>query len=263
VSQLEHFLGVAVQAAREAGHLLLDGFKEEQDPETKGGLSYDLVTIYDRRADEHIRRLIAQAFPDHGLVTEESGQVGNPDASLQWVVDPLDGTTNFAHGDPFWCVSIALLDGEELPLLGVVYDPGRHQLYSAIRGQGARRDGEPITVSAWDNLEQSLVHAINPYRPPPGWYEHLEGLVAHGIRHHGATALELAQVAAGQAEVIWGQGSHLWDVAAGILLVAEAGGRVTSYDGGPWGQHNGLIASNGLIHDEVVHMLQNHAAMLG
>jgi myo-inositol-1(or 4)-monophosphatase len=187
--------------------------------------------------------------------------VARDPAAVAWVVDPLDGTNNFAHGFPVFAVSLAAIRGDEV-LAGATYDPLRDELFAARRGGGATLNGRPIRVSARERLATSLVATGFPYDKATNPDNNIAQFAAvtplvRGIRRAGSAALDLAYVAAGRLEAYWERGTNAWDVAAGILLVREAGGRVTDYEGGPPRLEGGrFVASNGPVHDQLLEVLQ-------
>ena len=250
---MDKFLQVALEAAREAGAVLLAEHSRPQKISYKGDV--DLVTETDKRSEAIIVGRLRREFPEHRIVAEE-GSSGTAAASrYEWHVDPLDGTTNFAHGYPCFAISIALLqDGQ--PLVGVVFNPVSDELFSATRGAGAYLNGEPIHVSKIEKLGTSLVAT--------GFPTHKRGdngnihyywqftLRSHGVRRDGSAALDLCSVACGRFEAFWEFGLKSWDTAAGILLVTEAGGKVTDLSGGPYRPGGpDLLVSNGFIHAEM------------
>jgi myo-inositol-1(or 4)-monophosphatase len=237
---------------RHAGGLEAGSIDEKSD--------HDLVTFVDREAEEAIRRSLEKAFPADAIVGEE-GASGTPKAPAgrAWVVDPLDGTTNFAHDVSPYAVSIALCDDGE-PIVGVVIDVAHNDLYTAIRGAGALVNGKPMRVSATDELARSLISTGFPfrdYRYMAGYLETFEAVAraTRGIRRHGAVAVDLAWLARGRFDGFFEAGLAPWDLAAGVLLVLEAGGRV---DGLPQGMDpvwdGAVLASNGRIHEELAGM---------
>ena len=252
----------ASEIAREAGALLRDYFAQGVETEYKGDV--DLVTVADRAAEKFIRGRLAQAFPDHGVYGEEGTREGL-DREFRWYVDPLDGTTNFAHGFPQFCVSMGLerrstgssqsVDG--VLEAGIIYDPLRNELFTAERGRGARLNEKAIRPSRAPELAEALVATGFPSRKrhtsPNIHFYHEFTLRSHGVRRAGSAALDLAYVAAGRLDAFWEFNLNPWDTAAGILLVEEAGGRVSDFSG----NHVELsslevLASNGLIHDELL-----------
>ena len=253
-------LNFAIQTAREAGQILADKFGRALQVSNKGDI--DLVTEADLAAERLIVERIRSYHPRHAILTEESGDVkeaGGADAAHKWIIDPLDGTTNYAHGYPVFCVSIAL-EHEGRIVLGVVYDPTRDELFAAERGEGATLNGRSIRVSETDELNRALICTGFPYdvRERGDFVQHFRRFImrAQSVRRDGAAALDLACVAAGRFEGFYEEGLRPWDVAAGVLLVEEAGGRVTHYDGSPFNIYaTHITASNGLVHDEMLRVL--------
>lgn len=260
----------ALAIAREAGTLLREGYFASGSAHKEIALkssSMDLVTRYDKAAETLIADRLRTAFPEHRLLAEEGATNSDGDSPYLWVVDPLDGTTNFAHGFPVFAVSMALLENGQ-PRLGVVYDPTRDECFSAIAGQGAwltRADGpsQRLQVSAARTLQESLLATGFPYDVQTSEWDNLKEFRAflkrsRGVRRPGAAALDLAYVAAGRIDGYWEYKLSPWDVAAGILLVQEAGGRVTSIEDGPVHLEGRLhlIANNGHLHEEMVAVLR-------
>jgi len=250
---MDQFLKIALEAAREAGAVLLAEHSRPQKISYKGDV--DLVTETDKRSEALIVGRLRREFPDHRIVAEE-GSGGAAEASqYEWHVDPLDGTTNFAHGYPCFAISIGLLRNGE-PLVGVVFNPVSNELFSATLGGGAFLNGRPIQVSKIEKLSTSLVATGFPVhkRGDTGniHYYWEFTLRSHGVRRDGSAALDLCSVACGRFEGFWEFGLKSWDTAAGILLVQEAGGKVTSLSGGAY--HAGgpnILVSNGHVHAEM------------
>lgn len=244
----------AERIAREAGDLLREHYGRVEASEKAPG---DLVTAADLASQRRIAEALADAFPDHTLLAEEEGVRPDPGRPWRWIVDPLDGTMNFAHGYPFWTVSIGLEHAGEL-VVGVVYDPLGDAMYSASKGAGATLDGRPIRVSGTDRLSRSLIAAAMPvdFAADASRQLALMGRFStgtHSVRRSGSTAYNLALVAAGRSEVAYGTHVNPWDVAAGVVLVREAGGVVSALDGGPYDVYGPeLLATNGAVHEEVV-----------
>jgi len=255
--RVQDFERVALAAAARAGALLRASCGRRQQVSFKSAI--DLVTTVDREAEGLVLETIREAFPDHGIVAEESPATSGS-GDYRWYVDPLDGTTNFAHGFPQFAVSIALERGTEV-IIGVVVDPLREETFVASRGGGAQLNGAPIAVSDVETLDRSLVASGFPYdvRERVDYYEAFwrEAITrAQGVRRAGSAALDLCWVACGRLDAFWEFGLHAWDVAAGGLIVEEAGGRVSDLTGAPHRLTGGQIAaSNGHVQAELLGML--------
>lgn len=243
---------VAENAARSAGTILLRAFGHVDAREKAPG---DLVTEADIASQREIARLLREAFPEHTLLAEEEGILPDTSADFRWIVDPLDGTINFVHGLPLWCVSIALEHRGEL-VVGVVYQPILDTMFSAAKGCGASRNGKPMHVSAAPALDRSLIVCGMPTdfgrdaaRQLAIFDQFSTG--THSVRRTGNSAWNLAMTAAGGFEVCYATSIQPWDAAAGVVLVREAGGQVTSLDGGPHDLYrNEILATNGVVHGE-------------
>jgi myo-inositol-1(or 4)-monophosphatase len=251
------FERVAYAAAARAGALLRARYRDPQEVSFKSEV--DLVTAADREAEALIIDTLAAAFPAHGIVAEESPARAGRDGH-RWYVDPLDGTTNFAHGHPHFAVSLALARDDEL-LLGLVHDPIREETFTAVRGGGARLNGAPITVSEVSALERALLGTGFPYdcRSHGDFYVAFFGEAirrAQGVRRAGSAALDLCYVACGRLDGFWEWKLHPWDTAAGRLIVEEAGGRVSDFAAARH-QLTGdeTAASNGRLHEELLGMI--------
>lgn len=251
-------LDFAIQTARQAGALLRDYRSRQRTLAYKGAV--DLTTDADRASEELIVGAITAAFPHHAIVAEEGSGVAASSA-YTWVVDPLDGTTNYAHDLPFFSVSIGLLHEGQLHL-GVVYDPLRDELFAGQRGQGATCNGKPLTVSSTATLTESCCTTGFPYdrreRPDNNLPEFGRVLLrARDVRRLGSAALELSYVAAGRLQAHWELRLKPWDTAAGALLVLESGGQISGIDGSPWSPDSPtMVASNGQIHAELLDVLR-------
>jgi myo-inositol-1(or 4)-monophosphatase len=265
-TQLASVVARAAGIAREAGARLKEFFAAGVETEYKGDV--DLVTVADRTVEKLIRGRLGEAFPAHGIYGEE-GTRERLDGEYRWYVDPLDGTTNFAHGFPQFCVSMGLeqrpaaakADQDGTLVAAVIYDPMRDELFTAERGGGARLNGRPIRVSSTPVLAESLVATGFPSRKrhdsPNIHFYHEFTLRSHGVRRAGSAALDLAYVASGRLEAFWEFNLNPWDTAAGILLVTEAGGRVTGFAGQPYKlDSREILASNGLIQDELIGLFE-------
>jgi myo-inositol-1(or 4)-monophosphatase len=252
------FLEAAREAAVEAGRLLRSGMDEGREISYKGAV--DLVTNFDHRAQELIFDRLSAAFPGHGFLAEEGLSRGEK-AEFRWVFDPLDGTTNFAHRFPVFTVSIALEYGGRV-ILGVVYDPMREELFQAVEGEGARLNGRGIKVSDVADLDRSLLATGFPYdvrESPVNNIAHFRHFLtrAQAVRRCGSAAMDLCYVACGRFDGFWELKLKPWDHAAGSLIVREAGGRVSDFDGGEFEIFSlESLASNGLIHDEMIRVLE-------
>jgi myo-inositol-1(or 4)-monophosphatase len=228
-------LNIAVRAARRAGDIIVRSLNRMSSIQVDAKAHNELVTEVDRAAENEIIETIRKSYPDHSFLGEETGSHGHSD--FQWIIDPLDGTTNFVHGYPQFAVSIALRQRGRLEH-GVIYDPMRQELFTASRGTGAQLDGRRIRVSARRDLTGALIGTGFPYRANAVWMdEYLQMMKAvtesvAGIRRPGAAALDLAYVAAGRFDGFWELGLAEWDLAAGVLLVREAGGLVSDLRGG-------------------------------
>ena len=258
-SKHESFLPAMSAIAREAGALLMHYFHQHLQVEYKGDA--DLVTAADRASEVLIRERIQQQFPGHDVLGEEQG-LNDQGSDYRWYVDPLDGTTNFAHGYPVFCVSMALerraLNGQGVRVAGVVYDPTRDELFSAEQGKGAQLNGEKIQVSQIATLSECLVATGFPshkrHKNPNIYFYHQITLRTHGVRRAGSAALDLCCVASGRFDGFWEFNLNPWDTAAGVLIVEEAGGQVSRFDGSPFELNSReTIASNGLIHEALLH----------
>ncbi|MRR16094.1 MAG: inositol monophosphatase [Deltaproteobacteria bacterium] len=245
--------------AREAGLLLAEKLTRHNPVYYKGTI--DLVTEADRMSEALIVERIARRYPDHGILSEESA-ARNERASARWIIDPLDGTTNYAHGFPFFCVSIAL-EKDGVVVLGAVYDPVRDEMFFAERGKGAFRNGKKITVSSETDLSRSLLATGFPYDIRVSSDNNVNFfsamiMKAQAVRRPGAAALDLSYLAAGRLDGFWELKLKPWDTAAGCLLVCEAGGMISDLSGGPWTLSSpGLVATNGLIHGQMITVLSD------
>ncbi len=263
--------------AREAGARLREFLAAGVETEYKGDV--DLVTVADRTAEKLIRERLGEAFPEHGIYGEE-GTRERLQKEFRWYVDPLDGTTNFAHGFPHFCVSLGLEQrpfqrpGEIEPdqdgtlVAAVIYDPMLDELFTAERGRGARLNGKPIRVSRTPELAEALLATGFPSHkrhasPNIHFYQEFT-LRSHGVRRAGSAALDLAYVAAGRMDAFWEFNLNPWDTAAGVLLVEEAGGRVTDFAGKKFRlDSRETLASNGLIHEELLVLFRDMFAGRG
>jgi myo-inositol-1(or 4)-monophosphatase len=244
----------AINLAREAGTLLTGKFNSKHEIHYKGEIN--LVTEADKMSEDLIIAAINSSFPDHGILSEES-PAQNLRAKLRWIIDPLDGTTNYAHGYPVFCVSIAL-ENEGVIVLGVIYDPLRQDMFVAERGKGAYLNGKKLKVSATATLSRSLLATGFPYdirvsKDNNINHFNLMAVEAQAIRRAGAAALDIAYLAAGRFDGFWELKLMPWDMAAGCLMVKESGGIISNMSGGSWDIYSSnVIASNGLIHEQMI-----------
>lgn len=250
---MSEMLATTCDIARAAGAILMEFYHRRVRVEYKGDV--DIVTEADRTSEKYIISQLREKFPEHSVLAEEGGGYQR-DSGYIWYIDPLDGTTNFAHSFPVFAVSMGLeLDGEMV--LGVVYDPTRDEMFAAEKGQGATLNGAPMHVSAIAQLKEALVATGFPsqrrHQNPNIHFYHQFNMNSHGVRRPGSAATDLAYVAAGRLDAFWEFNLHPWDVAAGKLLVAEAGGQVSDSTGAPHTmKSNAVMASNGLLHGQIL-----------
>jgi myo-inositol-1(or 4)-monophosphatase len=255
---MQPLMNIAVRAARRAGEVIVRGLNRGANLEIRSKSRNDFVTEVDRMAEQEIIATIRRAHPDHAFLAEESGRAG--ESEFVWIIDPLDGTTNFLHGFPQFCVSIALERRGRLEQ-AVVYDPLRQELFTASRGDGAQLDDRRIRVSRATTLEGSLVATGFPYRSNVKYIDAYLGMLktvmmcTAGIRRPGSAALDLAYVAAGRVDAFWEIGLAPWDTAAGILLITEAGGLVGTLRGNEYRQAGNIVAGNPRVYAQLVEAL--------
>ncbi|HVB37802.1 MAG TPA: inositol monophosphatase family protein [Vicinamibacterales bacterium] len=262
-------LATAVEVVLRAGRVQMDAFGTRMRVDKKGAI--DLVTEVDVAVERMFRAYIAERFPDHDVLAEELGAAGDisrPRPRYCWVFDPIDGTTNYAHGLPVFCSSLALeLDG--VPIVAAIYDPTRKELFTAERGGGAHLNGTPLSVSSAGSVLDALLVTGFPYNVHDR-VDEVVGLFAaflgraQAVRRLGSAALDLCNVAAGRMDGFWEQDLKPWDMAAGALIVQEAGGRVTGLDGAPFASRLGhVLATNGAIHDEMLAIVRGAGTLAG
>ncbi len=260
--QQRDFLHTAIRAARAAAHIHQSGVGQNLKIATKSNET-DLVTRVDRESEARIREILLSSYPDHVVLGEEEGQQG--DASCRWIVDPLDGTLNYAHGFPFYCVSIGL-EVEGRLEVAVVLDPVHNELFTAVRSGGALLNGAPIAVTKETELRRSMLATGFSYDPESA-VNNVEVMGrmlgrCRKVRCFGAAALDLAYLACGRLDGLWALTLSPWDVAAGVLLVTEAGGRVTDGAGELYNVYEKvLVASNGRVHEAMLEALELPAAL--
>ena len=255
-------LNIGVRAARRAGDLIIRHINQLDAIKVDSKGRNDFVSEVDRMAEDDIIQTVQRSYPDHAFLAEESGARG--DSEYLWIIDPLDGTTNFLHGFPVFCVSIAVMYRGRLEH-GVIYDPLRQELFTASRGAGATVDGRRIRVSDTRLLEKSLVGTGYPYKPGSEWLDAYMGMLKDamqataGVRRPGAAALDLAYVAAGRLDGFWEIGLNLWDIAAGALMIQECGGIITDLDGRDgWQKSGNVVAGNPKIHEALLQLIEPH-----
>ncbi len=269
--QQHPMLNIAIRAARRAGEVIVRSMNRLHQLEVKRKERNDFVTEVDLRAESEIVSIIRNAYPDHGILAEESGmsQSANGIKNAQgqdefvWIIDPLDGTTNFIHGFPQFGVSIGLQRRGRMEC-AVIYDPLRQELFTATQGGGAQLDDRRIRVSQQPSLEGALIGTGFPYRANMQWIDAYMGIFkdltqeAAGLRRPGAASLDLAYVAAGRLDGFWELGLSPWDTAAGMLLITEAGGRISTLNGSEY-QHQGhVVAGNPKIHAALLTAIAPH-----
>lgn len=254
---MQEFLAVAKEAARAAGAIQRKKQGHVENIEFKGAIN--LVTEVDHASEKAILDIIRGEFPEHQILAEEAG-AHETDSTHRWIIDPLDGTTNYAHGYPCYAVSIAL-EIKGVVTCGLVYDPTRDEMFEAVRGEGAKLNDQPIQVSQTKELKRSLLATGFAYDVQESQNNNLDHfanfiLTSQAVRRDGAAAVDLAYVACGRYDGFWELNLWPWDVAAGTLLVEEAGGRVTKFDGSPASIHDReILANNGTINGEMIEIL--------
>lgn len=254
-------LYIAIEAAKEAGKFLKKNLGKVRQIDLKSGQERNLVTEIDKKSEELIVNIIKKHYPNHDILAEESGSKHGSKSDYKWIIDPLDGTTNFTHGLPIFCVSIGLERKGEI-ILGVIYDPNFDELFTAEKGRGAFLNGRRLRVSTTKELKSSLLVTGFPYNineNPDHCIEHFVNFLlnAQAIRRMGSAALDLAYVAAGRYDGFWEVNLNPWDMAAGVLLVKEAGGEITNFTGTDidiYGKQ--IVASNRSIHKEMLEILK-------
>jgi myo-inositol-1(or 4)-monophosphatase len=259
MNETRRMLEVGIEAAVEAGRFLRENTGRVRIIQTKEGQERNLVSEVDRESERRIISRIRERFPDHGILAEEGG-VGAEASDTCWVIDPLDGTTNFLHGIPVFCVTIGVEHRGEL-VCGVVYDPNFDELFTAEKGAGAFLNGSPISVSRTQVLDKSMLVTGFPYdiaSNPNHAIERFVGMLraSRAVRRLGSAALDLCWVAAGRFDGFWEVNLHPWDTAGGLLVVLEAGGQVTDFGGGAASIYKKeILATNGLIHRDMIRAL--------
>ncbi len=255
-------VNIGVRAARRAGDLIVRHINQLDAIKVDSKGRNDFVSEVDRMAEQDIIQTVRRSYPDHAFLAEESGASG--DAEYVWIIDPLDGTTNFLHGFPVFCVSIAVMHRGRLEH-GVIFDPLRNELFTASRGTGASVDGRKMRVSDTRLMEKSLIGTGYPYKPESDWLDAYMDMLksaireTSGVRRPGAAALDLAYVAAGRLDGFWEIGLNIWDIAAGALMIQECGGIVTDLAGRDgWQQSGNVVAGNPKIHEALLKLIEPH-----
>ncbi|PZN27196.1 MAG: inositol monophosphatase [Proteobacteria bacterium] len=258
---MQPLLNIAIRAARRAGEVIIRGMNHLHRLEIRHKGQNDFVTEIDMAAEREIIETVRRSYPEHAFLAEESGQTG--DSEFVWIIDPLDGTTNFLHGFPQFAVSIAVQRRGRIEH-GVVYDPLRQELFTASRGAGAQLDGRRIRVSGHTSLDRALIGTGFPYRSNIRYLDAYLAMMkvvmqeTAGIRRPGAAALDLAYVAAGRLDGFWEIGLSPWDTAAGTLLITEAGGMVGTLSGGEYRQAGHIVAGTPKVYAELIAALAPH-----
>lgn len=256
----------AVQLAKEAGKILMDRFEKPHQIKHKSSV-FDVATEADKAAEDYIVAALSAAYPDHAIVGEEGGSQAAPleQAAYHWYIDPLDGTTNFAGNIPHFCVSIALANAKNEPLVGVVYDPNSGELFSAVQGGGATLNDKPLKVSDTGKLEESVLAVGFPYAKRGELSDDFRQFTyfaprVRGLRRFGSAALELCWVAAGRFDAYWEWGLSRWDFFAGMLMVQEAGGVMSDFageNGDTFIDGQQVLACNAALHPTIVDAMQH------
>ncbi len=260
LANIEDIYSVATHAARTSAAIILSALELPRSVEHKGRT--DLVTQTDKQSEKNIIAIIQASFPDHDILAEESG-VTTYNSKYLWVIDPLDGTTNFVHGYPSFGVSIAVFYQDE-PIVAVIAELPSNRLFSAIKGKGAFCDNQPISVSNNNDLEKSLLVTGFGYEHSEHWQSNMSLFktftdITQGVRRLGAASIDLCHVALGVVDGFWEYDLHPWDTAAGILIVEEAGGKITQMNGNSYSIYDdSIVASNGKLHNSLVRTISNH-----
>lgn len=256
-------LNITSTAVRGAGQIIMRHFNRIHSLSVKTKQRNDFVSEVDHMAEQEIIRVIHRAYPDHAILAEESGYTHTSNDEYLWIIDPLDGTTNYLHGIPHFSVSIALKHKDRLQL-GVIYDPFKEEMFCASRGEGATLNNHKIRVSSLPDLSAALIGTGIPFRPDQDVKTYLETLKAFikdtaGVRRAGSAALDLAYVAAGRLDGFWEFGLNAWDMAAGIVLIQEAGGLVGDFSGGHHHMQSGnIVTGNPKVFKAMVQILRSH-----
>lgn len=255
-----HMINIAIEAATAAGKFLRQNLGKARDIQQKSGQERNLVTEIDKRSEEIIIDIIKKHYPHHDILAEESGTEQGKTSEYKWIIDPLDGTTNFTHGLPVFCVSIGIEHRGEI-IAGAIFDPNNNEIFSAEKGRGAFLNGKRIRVSQKNTLDSSLLVTGFPYNiteNPDHAVEHFVNFLmnAQAVRRLGSAAIDLAYIACGRFDGFWEVALNPWDMAAGSLIVTEAGGAMTDFVGNKFSIYKKqMLASNGLIHREMLEII--------
>jgi myo-inositol-1(or 4)-monophosphatase len=258
---MQPLLNIAIRAARRAGEVIIRGMNRVHRLDVRAKGQNDFVTEIDMQAEREIIEIVRKSYPEHAFLAEESGHSHTGEQEFVWIIDPLDGTTNFMHGFPQFAVSIGVQRRGRMEH-GVVYDPLRQELFTTSRGDGAQLDGKRIRVSGHTGLERALVGTGFPYRSNLHWLDNYMGMFkavtqeTSGIRRPGAAALDLAYVAAGRLDAFWELGLSPWDTAAGTLLITEAGGMVGTLTGAEYKQQGHIVAGSPKVYAALLETLK-------
>lgn len=252
---------VLVEAIQESGKIIMHYFNGSFHIDNKEGIN-NLVTEVDKRSEDKIIEIIKRHFPSHSIISEEVGELIQ-ESDYRWIIDPIDGTVNFAHGIPICCVSIGVMHKDSL-ILGSVYNPMMNELFFAEKGKGATLNGKPISVSKKNDISRACLVTGFPYKWPSSTGEHpikvFERVVLNGlpVRRLGSAAIDLCWVACGRFDGFWEYNLNSWDVAAGYLIVEEAGGRITNFSGQPYSAFDKeTLATNSVIHEDMLKLINN------
>jgi myo-inositol-1(or 4)-monophosphatase len=254
-------LQVAIEAATNAGKFLKQNIGKFKSVQQKDGQDRNLVTEIDKKSEELIIKIISSHYPSHDILAEESGNDKGKPSEYRWIIDPLDGTTNFTHGLPIFCVSIGVEYKGEM-IAGVIYDPNTDELFTSEKGSGAFLNGKRIHVSHIDNIGRSILVTGFPYNiieNPDHAVEHFVNFLmkAQAVRRLGSAALDLAYLASGRFDGFWEVALQPWDMAAGVLILYEAGGVITNFSGAKFNLYEKqLLASNGTIHNQMLDVIR-------
>jgi myo-inositol-1(or 4)-monophosphatase len=254
-------LQVAIEAATNAGKFLKQNIGKFKSIQQKDGQDRNLVTEIDKKSEELIIKIISSHYPSHDILAEESGNDKGKPSEYRWIIDPLDGTTNFTHGLPIFCVSIGVEYKGEM-IAGVIYDPNTDELFTSEKGSGAFLNGKRIHVSQVDNIGRSILVTGFPYNiieNPDHAVEHFVNFLmkAQAVRRLGSAALDLAYLASGRFDGFWEVALQPWDMAAGVLILHEAGGVITNFSGAKFNLYEKqLLASNGTIHNQMLDVIR-------